>query len=115
MYAVVIDDEVIGTFEFLIMENLAHFGRPSAVVEDVVVRDDFRGRGVGSTMMRFALAEAVKAGCYKMMLSSNQDREDAHRFYESLGFARHGFSYGIELRQGPPDIAKTGNRLKPAS
>ena len=36
------------------------------------------------------------AGCYKMALSSNLKREAAHRFYDSLGFGRHGYSFLIE-------------------
>ena len=34
-----------------------------------------------------------RAGCYKLALSSNLKRADAHRFYDSLGFERHGFSF----------------------
>jgi len=33
------------------------------------------------------------AGCYKLALSSNLKRAGAHRFYDSLGFERHGFSF----------------------
>jgi hypothetical protein len=46
-------------------------------------------------MMRFALDRCCEAGCYKMALSSNLRRPAAHRFYESLGFARHGYSFSI--------------------
>ena len=40
---------------------------------------------------------AREAGCYKLVLSSNQKRARAHAFYESLGFQRHGFSFSIEI------------------
>jgi len=48
-------------------------------------------------MMHHAMAFAREAGCYKLVLSSNQKRERAHAFYESLGFQRHGFSFSIEI------------------
>jgi GNAT superfamily N-acetyltransferase len=86
---------VVGTFALLIMDNLAHQGAPSGVVEDVVVHQDWRGKGIGRLMMKYALARCTDAGCYKMTLSSNLNREAAHRFYESLGFETHGYSFTV--------------------
>lgn len=89
------DENIIGTFELLIMDNLAHCGKPSGIVEDVVVEEKHRNSGVGREMMRYAMEVCRKHGCYKLMLSSNEKRAGAHRFYEKLGFTRHGFSYAV--------------------
>ena len=97
VYIAIINNEIVGTFELLIMDNLAHLGTPSGIVEDVVVRSDFQGQGVGKKMMLVALDECRKNGCYKMTLSSNLKRERAHRFYESLGFEKHGYSFQIKF------------------
>ncbi len=88
---------VVGTFALLVMHNLGHLGTPSAIVEDVVVNPGQQGQGIGRQMMAHARELARQAGCYKLVLSSNQKRERAHAFYESLGFQRHGFSFLIEL------------------
>jgi GNAT superfamily N-acetyltransferase len=90
-------NKIVGSFALLIMDNLAHFGAPSAIVEDVVVSENYQNRGVGKLMMEFAIEKAKTKGCYKMVLSSNQKRINAHRFYENLGFEKHGFSFVIEL------------------
>jgi GNAT superfamily N-acetyltransferase len=58
------------------------------MVESVVVDAELRGRGVGETMMRWAMDEARRRGCTMLHLTSNKDRTDAHRFYERLGFAK---------------------------
>jgi len=55
-----------------------------------------KGQGIGTAMMQFAMEECRKAGCYKLSLSSNLQREAAHRFYEGLGFKKHGFSFVVE-------------------
>ena len=89
--------EVVGTYALLIMHNLAHCGTPSAIVEDVVVSQERRSQGIGAQMMAHAQDMAREAGCYKLVLSSNQKRERAHAFYGSLGFQRHGFSFVIEI------------------
>lgn len=92
-----IADRIVGTFELLIMDNLAHRGQPSGVVEDVVVDSGLQSKGIGRLMMAFAMEICRKKGCYKMTLSSNLKRERAHQFYESLGFKKHGYSYLVEI------------------
>jgi GNAT superfamily N-acetyltransferase len=89
------EGQVVGTFALLIMDNLAHCGAPSGIVEDVVVHPDWQGRGVGKAMMQFAMDRCAEAGCYKLALSSNIVREGAYRFYESLGFELHGYSFQV--------------------
>jgi len=81
------------------MDNLGHRGTSSAIVEVLVVHHDWRGMGMGKKMMDFAVRECRKRKCYKISLSSNLQREIAHRFYESLGFKRHGYSCYIDLQE----------------
>ena len=95
LFVAVSEGEIVGTFALLIMDNLAHKGAPSAVVEDVAVLPDRQGLGIGKAMMAFALERCREAGCYKMALSSNLKRGPAHAFYDALGFERHGYSFAI--------------------
>jgi GNAT superfamily N-acetyltransferase len=95
IYVAVCDERIVGSFALLIMDNLAHRGAPSAIIEDVVVDPEWQGRGVGKMMMKKALRICRGKGCYKAVLSSNLKRERAHAFYESLGFERHGYSFRI--------------------
>jgi GNAT superfamily N-acetyltransferase len=97
LYIAKIGEEIVGSFALLIMDNLAHFGTPSAIVEDVVVAENYQNKGIGKKMMEFAMVKAKALCCYKMALSSNIVRIDAHRFYESIGFEKHGFSFKINL------------------
>lgn len=88
---------VVGTLALLIMDNLAHLGAPSAVIEDVCVDEGNRRRGIGRAMMRFAMDTATARGCYKLTLSSNIARTGAHAFYAALGFEQHGVSFRVSL------------------
>ncbi|AEU34635.1 GNAT family N-acetyltransferase [Granulicella mallensis] len=88
----------VGTYELLIMDNLAKRGRKSAVVEDVAVDPQHQGQGIGRAMMEHARKQCQEASCYKLTLSSNLKREEAHRFYEALGFEKHGYSFQIRLQ-----------------
>jgi GNAT superfamily N-acetyltransferase len=102
IFVALLDGRVAGTYELLIMDNLAKRGKKSGVVEDVAVDPECQGRGVGRAMMLHAREQCRLAGCYKLTLSSNLRREDAHRFYEALGFERHGFSFRVELERLEP-------------
>ena len=97
LYVAAQDGQIVGSFALLIMDNLGHLGAPSAIVEDVVVDPDLQGNGIGQAMMHFAAAKAREKNCYKLVLSSNAKRERAHRFYEGLGFERHGYSFRLRF------------------
>jgi GNAT superfamily N-acetyltransferase len=91
-------NRIVGPFALLIMDNLAHMGAPSAVIEDVAVDPEWQGSGIGTQMMQYAMQLCRDKGCYKAALSTNLKREKAHAFYESMGFERHGYSYRIDPR-----------------
>ena len=97
LYLAMINYKVVGTFELLIMDNLAHKGSKSGIVEDVVVDLEHRSKGIGGKMMEYAITICREFGCYKLTLSSSIHRERAHMFYENLGFKKHGYSFLIEL------------------
>ena len=98
LFVVVLDAEVVGTYALLIMDNLAKRGLRSGIVEDVGVMPGHQGQGIGRAMMAHAMEVSRAAGCYKLVLSSNQRRTDAHGFYEAVGFERHGYSFVIEVK-----------------
>ena len=92
-----VDGEILGTYSLVLVDKLGKRGSPAGVVEDVAVSPSAQRKGVGRAMMAHAIEECRKAGCYKVALSSNLKRSDAHRFYESLGFERHGYSFAVFL------------------
>lgn len=97
LMAAVTDGEVVGTYVLMVLDKLGKRGARVGVVEDVAVAPGRQGQGIGRAMMAHAMEECRKAGCYKLALSSNVRRTAAHRFYESLGFERHGYSFVVRV------------------
>jgi GNAT superfamily N-acetyltransferase len=81
-----VDGEIQGTLHLYLVPNIAHGGKPWAIVEHVVVDEAQRSKGYGETLMAEALRLAREAGALKMSLGSNVRRVASHRFYERLGF-----------------------------
>ncbi|OGO53023.1 MAG: hypothetical protein A2148_00830 [Chloroflexi bacterium RBG_16_68_14] len=88
---------VVGTASLIIVPNLSHQGRPYAIVENVVVDAAERSAGYGELLLRHAMGEARRAGCYKLSLTSNKQRKEAHRFYQRLGFRATHEGYRVDL------------------
>lgn len=60
--------------------------QPYGVIENVIVLDAVRGRGVGAALMTALDQVARGAHCTKLMLLSSRSRGDAHAFFAQMGF-----------------------------
>lgn len=79
------DDVVLGSL------TLALFRIPTGLrawIEDVVVDEEARGRGVGEALVHEALRLASEAGARTVDLTSRPSRQAAARLYEKTGFRR---------------------------
>ncbi len=98
IYLASLENKVIGTFSLLFMPTMMHPGfHKSAILDSVAIDSDYRGKGWGTKMVQKALEISADAGCYKVTLSSSIKRDRAHKFYESLGFKQHGWSFSYQL------------------
>lgn len=79
-------DGIVGTFQLTFVSNLTFQGGKRAQIEGVRVKDSVRGKGIGREMFLWAIERARARGCHLLQLTSNKQRVDAIRFYESLGF-----------------------------
>jgi ribosomal protein S18 acetylase RimI-like enzyme len=71
--------------------TLVVFRIPTGVrawIEDVVVDESVRGRGVGEALSQEAIRQAVGSGARTVELTSRPSREAANRLYQRLGFVR---------------------------
>jgi ribosomal protein S18 acetylase RimI-like enzyme len=59
-----------------------------ARIEDLVVQETARGRGVGRTLVQKALEMAKALGAEAVDLTTHPSREAANQLYKKLGFAR---------------------------
>ena len=94
------DDTIVGTL------TLVAFRIPTGVgawIEDVVVDERARRRGVGEALIAAAIRLAEESGARHVNLTSRPEREAANRLYRRLGFEeRETNVYRFRLPAPPP-------------
>ncbi len=77
---------VVSSCYAVYIPNLSRGGRGICFIENVVTDKDHRKLGLASRVMDMAVSFAKDRNCYKVILQSGISREEAHKFYEKMGF-----------------------------
>ncbi|HYZ19198.1 MAG TPA: GNAT family N-acetyltransferase [Gaiellaceae bacterium] len=91
-----VDGEVAG-LAALHVQNLVERDDPGCTLAALVVAERYRRRGVGARLTEAIEAEARSRGCESLALNTAHRREDAHAFYEALGYEHTGRRYRKNL------------------
>jgi predicted N-acetyltransferase YhbS len=78
--------EVVGTIVVLVIPNLSHNATPWALLENLIVTERYRRRGLGRMLLEHAVGLAKESGCHMVELCSDARRKKAHILYNSMGF-----------------------------
>jgi GNAT superfamily N-acetyltransferase len=74
-----------------------HEGK-AAIIEDLVVEEDYRQRGIGTALVHFVENEVAEHGRARAIeVSSDLHREDAHAFWEKCGYSRQAVQFRKEM------------------
>jgi glucosamine-phosphate N-acetyltransferase len=76
--------KVVGTTTLLIEPKFINKGMQVGYIEDVSVRKEYEGLGIGSKLVTYATTYAISIeGCRKVLLYCSQKTKP---FYEKLGY-----------------------------
>ena len=107
--------DVVGTCQLIVFRHFQARGGRCAEIESVHVHPDHRGDGgvVRALLRADAIARARGLGCYRVQLTSNAARPDAHRFYERLGLSPShvGFKLLLDVRAAAGACPGDSNRV----
>ena len=80
------DGRVVGSMQLTWIPSISFQGGMRLLIESVRVDSPLRGQGIGAGMFRWAIGEGRRRGCVMVQLTTNNERPEARRFYERLGF-----------------------------
>lgn len=88
---------LVGMLQLTFIPYLTHTGSWRCLVEGVRIASNFRGQGVGTEFINWAIRRAQQRQCSIVQLTSDKQRPGALRFYEALGFvaSHEGFKLKI--------------------
>ena len=97
LYVARLEGRIVGTYLLHFVETLVGVGGKSCTLHSVGVAAACRGRGIGRAMLAAAEAQARAGGARSLRLTSNQQRQDAHRFYARAGYSERYKSFSRQL------------------
>lgn len=83
-------EQVVGTAMGVLCHDLCGECRPFMVIENVIVSQVYRGKGVGRGLLQELERWGRAQGCTYIDLVSSAFRTQAHRFYEAMGYSSEG-------------------------
>lgn len=97
-----LDGRVVATCQVNVLRHLMYHGGLVAQVKSVRTAAELRGRGIGTALMEWVIAEARRRGAVRLQLTSNAARVAAHRFYRRLGFVASHVGMKLYLGKDAP-------------
>ena len=91
------DGKEVGRVFLYIMYNFLH-DEPFGFMEDLFVREEYRGGGFGKELVKALIDEAKKLDCYKIVFTCRSEKKQLHDWYRKLGFKDVGLGFRMDLK-----------------
>ncbi len=97
------DSRIVGMVNLLFTVSTAMGGR-AAILEDMIVTPEERGRGTGAELLQHAVRTARDCGCLRITLLTDRNNIQAQAFYRRHGFAPSAMvPLRLDLTQSPSE------------
>jgi GNAT superfamily N-acetyltransferase len=91
-----VNGQVAGFGSVIFYQTLFHRGG-TALINELVVRRELRGEGIGSALVRAVVDAAAARGMDEVEVGTERTNEAARRFYDRCGFDQEYVLLGMEL------------------
>src|SRR5262245_35079954 len=95
-FVAIMDGRVCGMIGTVTYPSYEH-NDPGARILALVTLNAARRRGIGRALVAAAEKDLAQRGIKRVALNTQFTREDAHKFYESLGYERNGWRFVKQL------------------
>lgn len=68
------------------IQNLLHHCGKVAEIQELFVKDAYRGQGIGAQMVKFVEGALLVLNCLSLEVTAQNKRIQTHEFYKKMGF-----------------------------
>jgi PhnO protein len=90
------DEEAIG-FISCHIQNLLHHAGKVAEIQELFVKKDNRGQGIGQALVKCIEQELIALNCISFEVTAQNKRLDTHEFYTKMGFNQSHLKFTKKL------------------
>jgi GNAT superfamily N-acetyltransferase len=91
-----IEGSPVGFINFAVRQTILH-GSPSALIDELVVTEEYQGKGVGKQLVLAAIEKCKQLGCCEVEVSTEKRNVRARKFYKKCGFNERGMLFEVDL------------------
>ena len=85
-----VDGVIVSSCTCIIIPNLTRNISSYAIVENVVTKKEYEGKGYARACLEYAKQIAIENDCYRITLTTGSYDERTHAFYRSCGYKSDG-------------------------
>jgi GNAT superfamily N-acetyltransferase len=86
----------VGFINFTVRQTILH-GSPSALIDELVVAEEYQGEGVGKQLVLAAIEKCKQLGCCEVEVSTEKTNVKARKFYKECGLEERGMLFEVDL------------------
>lgn len=89
------DEEVIGFANLMFIFSVWSHGK-ALILDDLYIKEAFRGNGIGRFVMQFIETYGRERGCKRVQFQSEYTNPEAYNFYKHLGYVSESMYFYVK-------------------